>query len=377
MGAPLWRQAWQSRFAHGDLDLEGLPCDEAALFGFLDAVAWPDPSPELEGLSEKVDLAVELLSREPVRAGVAKQAAFYKLVSQFQRARRRWKKEGGRLALPAGAYEHQLDSYAVLRGKAEYESALASLEGANALAAREGFSAHCQALVNLEDAFSQWFSALPDAELLAFIGEIAVREPRAGEELSGRFVHHPEFGYGLVKQVSGDGLVVTFDEEERELIGAAAQWDDPDSVFRRDAYARAHRPPMKEEAFWQVVAALEWARDNSVERAGRVLADRLDLEEALSFAATRMELLGRLSARIEAWEEATGGRVEAGDDRLRDLVNHVIGVGRDEYERTLAEPHLAAERALRRDFKESFAYVEQAAWELRSIDEIRRVLGLR
>jgi len=66
--------------------------------------------------------------------------------------------------------------------------------------------------------------------------------------------------------------------------------------------------------------------------------------------------------KLTAWVTKTGRPIEAGDDGLLDLLNHVIGLGRETYQAALADPSLLATRAEAHDYEESFAYLEQHAW---------------
>ena len=83
-------------------------------------------------------------------------------------------------------------------------------------------------------------------------------------------------------------------------------------------------------------------------------------------------LFRSLEQRLLNWETETGERIEAGDDSFRDLVNHLIGLGREAYEGALADPASVAARARARDYRESFAYVEQWAWEEIPIEAMQR-----
>jgi hypothetical protein len=117
--------------------------------------------------------------------------------------------------------------------------------------------------------------------------------------------------------------------------------------------------PMDEERFWALVAALGWpAGPDPVERAAQALRAATTRDERAAFASWRMEILSEMTRRVERWESATGEQIPCGDDRLRDLLNHVIGLGREEAAAALADPSRLMERARAGEFLESFAYVE-------------------
>jgi hypothetical protein len=100
----------------------------------------------------------------------------------------------------------------------------------------------------------------------------------------------------------------------------------------------------------------------------------LNAEEQLAFAARRYELKRQLKQQVETYEERSGEQIPAGDDSLNDLLHHIIGLGQREYEAALADPALVAARAKRRDYRESFSYIEQYAWAEVPLSTIRELL---
>ncbi len=302
----------------------GKVCDEEGLWALLEAVGWPDPTPELEGLDAHLAAAVRWLGARPnFTARMAIWDAYRALTQQFARARKAWAKAGLPLRMPQGAYIHQLEGYAVRRGRDVYRAALASPEAANALAAEPGFLAHAEALIGFEDVFFTSIDGAGDDELVAYA--TAATGSNAGDD----------------------------DSESSRL---AAAWD-----------ALRDQPALEEPRFWEAVAAVRWDKREDDAFATRLIAAlgaHASPATIAAFAHRRHALLRALELRLLAWEADTGRTLECGDDSFRDLMNHVIGLGHAEYEATLTDPARAAARADSRDFRESFAYVEQRAWRV-------------
>ena len=59
---------------------------------------------------------------------------------------------------------------------------------------------------------------------------------------------------------------------------------------------------------------------------------------------------------VHALYEPCFNKVTLGDDSYDDLLNHIVGLGKAEYKAVLADPELAAARANKDDFEESFSY---------------------
>lgn len=107
--------------------------DETGLWAFLRELAWPDPSPELEGLMERVEAGAALLWKDrALERVIAIWDAYRALTQRFRAARRGWAAEGKAIATPPGTYVHQLGTYAVLRGEETFARVLASPAAASA-----------------------------------------------------------------------------------------------------------------------------------------------------------------------------------------------------------------------------------------------------
>jgi hypothetical protein len=287
--------------------------DEAGLWAFLRELAWPDPSPEIDGLMERVDAGAALLWRDREQEQVIAIWDAYRVLTQrFRAARLAWSAEGKAITVPPGIYAQQIGTYAIVRGEETFARVLASAAAASALASEPGFLAHCAALAGLDDLFRRALDDVDEQALERLLGDDAKAEREAREAAWRSFA---------------------------ERSGA-----------------------LDEAQFWEVVAALDWADEENEAMTGVVLAS-LGATGVVAFSSRRLALAARLEERLLSWETETGEPIEAGDDSFRDLINHLIGLGREAYERALADPASVAARARAHDYRESFAYVEQWAWE--------------
>lgn len=117
--------------------------------------------------------------------------------------------------------------------------------------------------------------------------------------------------------------------------------------------------PMPPEDFWRVVAALKWGEDTDYKAIGRLYHGMLTAEQRAAFEVTYDGFHAVLAGAIAEYEHKTGVSAGCGDDSFNDLCAHVVGLGREVYERELASPTLAVERGRKGDFTESFAYTFQ------------------
>lgn len=341
--------------------------DEAGFWAWVTTLEWPIPSPEFEGLHEKIADGISLL-----RAGrtfaevVAIRDGMLALCRRFEAARRSWPQP--RLLIPPGLSSFLLASYAVVRGKQAFEQAIFSPEEASKLAAEPGFKAHHDALLRLEDLFQDALRAASEDDLVQLI-EAAAETSCSGAPSRG-ILHHPRLGFGVILKDSGEELLVHWAEEERSLRGAERSWRSWDARFRTEAWLVVRRAPLAPDVFWSLVEKIGWSEEKPTGT-----TEALHTAEIIAaFASTRIEMLRTMEQRLQTWELQTARTIEAGDDSFNDLCNHLIGLGRATYEAALAEPALAAERAESHRFRESFAYVEQEAWAGLPMAEIEGAL---
>lgn len=103
--------------------------------------------------------------------------------------------------------------------------------------------------------------------------------------------------------------------------------------------------------FWSEVAALGWGtKTTDCDVIKKSLLKRWTPAKAEEMREVFSALKGRLYKVLDKVVDGVG------DDGFDDLRSHIIGLGREEFERVLAEPKLAQKRIDKHDFVESFAY---------------------
>lgn len=125
------------------------------------------------------------------------------------------------------------------------------------------------------------------------------------------------------------------------------------------------------ERFWALVAEVDWAtrQKHPIEEGERFLRQRLTREEAAAFWEHLQTLRFNLHDVLLHYEEESGEEFATGDDGFDDLVCHIIGLGQQEYEAVLADPHRAIERAEAGDYRESFRYLVPHPEDYDSVQE--------
>jgi len=109
--------------------------------------------------------------------------------------------------------------------------------------------------------------------------------------------------------------------------------------------------------FWKLVAELNWGckadgpgKTTNYKATKKTLMQKLDRAGVESFRNTFDGLRSPLYKALDKAVEGTG------DDGFGDLLAHIIGLGKEEYERNLANPKLAQTRVNESRYEESFSY---------------------
>jgi hypothetical protein len=369
------------------LGAEGPEMPEEPFWALVERLNWTDEAVDPKALAQ--GLARELDLREALAAAATCSQLRWKLFDRFDE----WALAQG-MSL-SKLVEHCLRrvNHVIGRGRTEYERVLAD-PGREVERIRHG--AVLEQGFDLSDVLEEY----PDEVLTEALRQLLSPKPLEPDALEeDAVVEHPLFGIGVVADISDGRAQVVFpggdlfvetgrpspegeedsgeetyehsaepesepprDSSPPRPSGLVAPKDDGD--FRRLAgYALSRvAPKMPEERFWALVERIGWA-DESVghEARGKALAGELDVLETTSASSALYRLTGRLRTRLEEWEEESQKHIPCGDDRFSDLCNHIVGLGRAEYERVWENPALALERAERRAFRESFAYVFIAA----------------
>jgi hypothetical protein len=110
--------------------------------------------------------------------------------------------------------------------------------------------------------------------------------------------------------------------------------------------------------FWKIVSDINWAdKKKDQEHTKEKLALLWGPEKSEAVHTKASSFTSALYRAIEHWEREEDGHVDASDDGMSDLTNHIVGLGEEEFNRVMKTPQLAAERASRCDYRESFGYL--------------------
>lgn len=114
----------------------------------------------------------------------------------------------------------------------------------------------------------------------------------------------------------------------------------------------------KLDKFWHLVDEINWSdncKNRGYEKIKLHMMKNLEHEWVKEASFIRCALYNEISECINRWEDDYG-QIEVSDDGLSDLINHIIGLGKKEFDRCMKNPALAKRRADRCDFVESFSY---------------------
>lgn len=113
------------------------------------------------------------------------------------------------------------------------------------------------------------------------------------------------------------------------------------------------------DQFWACVAEIGW-QDKNPNRFYSDVEKRLTKEWDNDFIASfrdRMDdLYSELYKVVDEFERAEGVSCGCGDDGFSDLLHHVIGLGKEEYEAALKDPMRVVKRGQEYRYEESFSY---------------------
>ena len=144
--------------------------------------------------------------------------------------------------------------------------------------------------------------------------------------------------------------------EEYKLKEAAAVLADQENETSL-AKAASTLKTSSDERFWKLVEQLGWGMDADSKKIKAGLLQSLTPEEAGDVEETASRLVSELMKRITKWEDIEGEELPVSDDGFNDLTSHIVGLGKEEYSRVMADPSLALQRANDHKYQENFRYV--------------------
>lgn len=114
---------------------------------------------------------------------------------------------------------------------------------------------------------------------------------------------------------------------------------------------------MSEADFWKLIEPYGWGRKTiDYKPIKKSLLGKVPQDEAQALSDAFGKLKGSLAKAVSKWERENDKQLPVSDDGFDDLLSHIIGMGKREYEAALKDPAKVFERANKGDYKESFAY---------------------
>jgi hypothetical protein len=110
---------------------------------------------------------------------------------------------------------------------------------------------------------------------------------------------------------------------------------------------------MNDKEFWAIVAECDWGKDFDYERIKSYLMEKFTLEQASEFAQFISDKTDTLT---EFYDSKFNGEWYSGDDGFSDLRCHIVGLGEDEFNRTVENVELMRDRWKEFEYEESFWY---------------------
>ena len=120
--------------------------------------------------------------------------------------------------------------------------------------------------------------------------------------------------------------------------------------------------PMTETDFWNLVAEIGWGTKTTDFRTVRASLMKRGLEACKAIEAAYHEVEGRL------YEAASKADHDYCNDGWGDTISHVIGLGKAEFERNLANPDLLVSRQDSGNYEECFSYCLPGEMEFEQYD---------
>lgn len=107
-----------------------------------------------------------------------------------------------------------------------------------------------------------------------------------------------------------------------------------------------------EEETWLEVEALGWSKDCDYER----IENEMTEEKATKLFKFCLRQCKILHEHIKSFENLNGKLDINSDDGYRDVIWHIVGLGKCEFEKACHDPRLVEKRYNADEYKESFRY---------------------
>lgn len=112
-----------------------------------------------------------------------------------------------------------------------------------------------------------------------------------------------------------------------------------------------------ETEFFDIIEQYGWGTKTvDYDAIKRDIMSKFTKSQSNQLQATFTILYRRLYNFVTLYEKQNDVSCDCGDDSFDDLLSHIIGMGRNEYNNSLDNPGLVIDRAHKYNFTESFAY---------------------
>jgi hypothetical protein len=111
-----------------------------------------------------------------------------------------------------------------------------------------------------------------------------------------------------------------------------------------------------ETIFWDLVESADWKSDYNYQRIKMSLIRQLTPNAIDQFQSFYQKVKNKLARVVDKYCEENDKSAGLSDDSFSDLIAHIVGLGRTEYNQALSQPEKVVEKGRKGDFKESFSY---------------------
>jgi len=138
-------------------------------------------------------------------------------------------------------------------------------------------------------------------------------------------------------------------------------------VYKYKKASRKTAATMSEAEFWKITEPFGWGKKTKDFKAiKKALMKKLSPDQAEALQNRYTELTSTVYDKLLPIIQES--EVWIGDDSLDDLVAHIVGMGKKEYNAVTKNPLLGLKRAEERDYEESFSYALPSEEDYKSLD---------
>lgn len=134
--------------------------------------------------------------------------------------------------------------------------------------------------------------------------------------------------------------------------------------------------PLPDDRFWELVEQIDWPRHGARQHPAlaRELARRCGLEETVAATVTAFDRRWDIEETLAELCGDELARLIPSEDGVEDFCFHLVGMGRDFYERLSEDPSPALKIARENRYVESFRYVFEGAFPHYPYEEYQKLL---